>query len=679
MQEQVLRDVLRNGGIATGGTNTTLVDTTKYWIVNAYAGVAVKILIGGIEYNTTIASNTATQLTFAALPVGIVVVAGCSFFFPLDLATLSAIVAIAVEDLLDGVYFNEVLGVAGTAWPIGTPGNPVNNLADALTIMAARDYQKLYLAGAGAHAITFGVNVDLELVGNPAYAITVGAGVTATFRSDLICASITNTSTGAFTVKGTLTVIGNLTTNSVAGATIINNDCYIGGVLTTGTSATLTIYGNTYIYDMAHASSGAIFIGGNLEMPTGILSNGGGNITVDGDVSIGTNWNNGGGGNCLVTGKVFIAGTLSMDGADTWASGNLHAGVITNTSSGTFKVHGTLDVDGAVTNTTGNSTIDGNTHIGNLLSTTTGHILIFGNLHVGTTITVSGPSGDLTVYGNLFCGDDFTTQDATATITVVGNVQGGDGYIGTAGTLTIGGNCFLADDIANVAAAVNIGGKLETGDDLTTTTGAITVGGDTHVGGLLDITDTGDIKIQGNLYVGETTRVTTNGGLLHVYGDAELIGAVTTSVIGAVITIDGIGRIYGVITNTGTLTYKPAEGSILHELADVPFSVNAALAEVNVFDLSVANTRYVVRSLRLKCADPGANTVTVRLYELVNNVPTLVATFAISATNFTTHHSLMDMFGLPELAGDNLKVTVIATAAGPFVVTGQYCTATATI
>lgn len=124
--------------------------------------------------------------------------------------------------------------------------------------------------------------------------------------------------------------------------------------------------------------------------------------------------------------------------------------------------------------------------------------------------------------------------------------------------------------------------------------------------------------------------------------------------------------------------FAAGEGT-LHEQTGVPFSVNAALAEANIFNLSVASTRYVVRSLRLKCADPGANTVTVRLYELVNNVPTLVATFAISATNFTTHHSLMDMFGLPQLAGDNLRVTVIATAAGPFVVTGQYCTATATI
>ena len=116
---------------------------------------------------------------------------------------------------------------------------------------------------------------------------------------------------------------------------------------------------------------------------------------------------------------------------------------------------------------------------------------------------------------------------------------------------------------------------------------------------------------------------------------------------------------------------------ILHEQPDVPFSVNAALAEVNIFDLSAVNTRYVVRSLRVKCVDPGLETVTVRLYELVNNVATLVDTFAITTANFATAHSLMDMWGLPQLAGDNLKVAVIATAVGPYACTGQYCIATA--
>lgn len=115
------------------------------------------------------------------------------------------------------------------------------------------------------------------------------------------------------------------------------------------------------------------------------------------------------------------------------------------------------------------------------------------------------------------------------------------------------------------------------------------------------------------------------------------------------------------------------------EQADTAVNITAILAaETDVFDLNVAATRYIIRSLRLKCADPGANIVTVRLYELVNDVSTVVDTFSITTANFGTHFSLMDMFGLSHLAGDDLQVTVQASAGGPYTVTGQYSHATAT-
>lgn len=110
-----------------------------------------------------------------------------------------------------------------------------------------------------------------------------------------------------------------------------------------------------------------------------------------------------------------------------------------------------------------------------------------------------------------------------------------------------------------------------------------------------------------------------------------------------------------------------------YEQEDVAFNVDAVLAaEADILHLAVADTRYIIRSLRLKCANPGVETVTVRLYELVNDGLVEVDSFDITAANFGTYHSLMDMFGLPHLAGDELQVTVQATAAGPYEVTGQY-------
>ncbi len=126
-------------------------------------------------------------------------------------------------------------------------------------------------------------------------------------------------------------------------------------------------------------------------------------------------------------------------------------------------------------------------------------------------------------------------------------------------------------------------------------------------------------------------------------------------------------------TDIATIIAGLGGAAVFNEQADVAVNITAINAgETDVFDLNVAATRYIVRSLRLQCADPGANTITVRLYELVNDVSIEVASFAITTANFGTYHSLMDMFGLPHLAGDDLQVTVRVSAGGPYAVTGQY-------
>ncbi len=116
---------------------------------------------------------------------------------------------------------------------------------------------------------------------------------------------------------------------------------------------------------------------------------------------------------------------------------------------------------------------------------------------------------------------------------------------------------------------------------------------------------------------------------------------------------------------------------VLKEQAAVPVNVLAVAGpEVDVFHLAAAGTRYVVRSLRLKSVDPGADNVTVRLYELINGGLINTDTFTIGTAGqpnpYTNHYSLMDMFGLPHLAGDNIQVTVQATGGAGYAVTGEY-------
>ena len=176
------------------------------------------------------------------------------------------------------------------------------------------------------------------------------------------------------------------------------------------------------------------------------------------------------------------------------------------------------------------------------------------------------------------------------------------------------------------------------------------------------------------------------GGTLDIYADAAYIQINANCDAPSVINIYGNARVTVVGAPTATINdytketqlddlVTDIEGAtgIFHDQADVAFNVNAVLAaEADILHLAAADTRYIVRSLRLKCVDPGVETVTVRLYGLVNDVLTEVDSFAITVANFATYYSLMDMFGLPHLAGDELQVTVQATAAGPYAVTGQY-------
>ena len=122
----------------------------------------------------------------------------------------------------------------------------------------------------------------------------------------------------------------------------------------------------------------------------------------------------------------------------------------------------------------------------------------------------------------------------------------------------------------------------------------------------------------------------------------------------------------------GLSSQEEAEG-VFYEPEDVAVDTTAVSAsETTIFDLSVADTRYMVKSLRLKAADPSTETLTVRLYELINDVPKNVDSFDIDAANFATYHSLMDMFGVPYLAGDDLVVTVQMSGGADVAVTGQY-------
>ena len=61
--------VIDNGAATSAGTTTTLTDTAKSWQTNELAGLTISYIVAGVEYSSTIASNTATTVTFATMAV----------------------------------------------------------------------------------------------------------------------------------------------------------------------------------------------------------------------------------------------------------------------------------------------------------------------------------------------------------------------------------------------------------------------------------------------------------------------------------------------------------------------------------------------------------------------------------------------------------------------------------
>lgn len=161
--------------------------------------------------------------------------------------------------------------------------------------------------------------------------------------------------------------------------------------------------------------------------------------------------------------------------------------------------------------------------------------------------------------------------------------------------------------------------------------------------GLTDLTS-GLVEISGESDAFIRINVSCNGGTIKVFGTLR----VKDSSGGATVTIHGRGQ------------------------DSVPINVNAINASETDALLLTDDTNFKVESCRLKCADPGANTVTVRLKEKINDSVVEVASFDITNANFATYHTLMDMFGVPCLSGTYLKITVQADAGGPYAVTGQY-------
>ena len=112
--------------------------------------------------------------------------------------------------------------------------------------------------------------------------------------------------------------------------------------------------------------------------------------------------------------------------------------------------------------------------------------------------------------------------------------------------------------------------------------------------------------------------------------------------------------------------------NVWNQQVSVSISGNAVPGVLTLLSLATAGYSYMLNNLRVKCVDPGADTVTIKLYELIAGLgSTLVDSFVIDTSNYTTYYSLMDMFGIANVAGESIIVTATASA-NSYAITGRY-------
>jgi hypothetical protein len=415
----------------------------------------------------------------------------------------------------DGVCFDDLLGVAGTVLPIGTPGIPSNNLADVLTMLTARNLQKIYLVGTGAgHAITFNVDVDLELVGNPEYDITIDPGVTAVFNGDVCCQNLVNAA-GVLTINGKCLVVMN--TQNSGDITIF--DEFSTGILTNSGNFTVTAPCRIDV-DLLNTGAGIVTINSNCFV-TGVTNNTGvGSIQISGALSTGT-LSNADLGFFNIVGDCDVGITL------------------TNSGAGAITVFGNLTVKNNLDNLAGSVTSVGVCKVSGSVSTTAGPIGFGKELKVGGDISSTG--GPITIRGGCFLGGSLIIDNVFTIIT-------GDSFIGDSIEQTGGGNF-------NIHGNLTIGGHLINTDSEVTIQGDLAIAGDITLPaqGYLNNIGTGIIQIDGNAYF-SLDLSNTGVGTVEIIGNLQVRNIVNSNA-GGTVNISGIGRIYGLITNAGTLTY----------------------------------------------------------------------------------------------------------------------------
>jgi hypothetical protein len=262
-----------------------------------------------------------------------------------------------LSEMLDTVYFDAVAGVPGTAWPIGTPVVPVDNLTDLIAIMTARKLKKACFLS------DVYLDLDLNLVGPTFVFGDLWLAADLYIDGDLNAGRISNS---GFNLRVDGSCEAYSLDNAAGGTVEIYRDCKIATDLTntdaeiyvygdllvangqlentnTGAGAVIWVYGNCHVYGGLFNDAGAFYTGYDCEVSNGWLDNyGGGVLSIGKDCFVGLGF----GGVYNDTGSTFTIG------------GNCTAPSLIN-DDGTVAIYGDALINDYLTNGTGTVSIIG--------------------------------------------------------------------------------------------------------------------------------------------------------------------------------------------------------------------------------------------------------------------------------------------------------------------------------
>jgi hypothetical protein len=344
---------------------------------------------------------------------------------------------------------------------------------------------------------------------------------------------------------------------------------------------------------------------------------------------------------------------VAPSGSLTINNSALVIGDVTVGAGGTFTINGDCEVTGAFNAAADGVTvtIKGDCQIAGALSVgggTSGTMTVKGKLEVSAMVTLVAHS-HLAVSGEwMHCDSLSAAADGVFLVVGTGDFRSGDSALGggTSGTLIIGGTAEITDISFGAGASF---------------TASNVIGSSTYILGANVSFTCLSLQCGGNF------TAAADGVLITINGDCQIAGALTLGAgASGTMTVDGHFAAAGGYTLAAgaTLTW------VLGTQPEKAVNLSVDNTGEDVFNLATAGLHYAVKSLWLNFTDPVAAHYTVDLHQLINLVPTIVDTVTINTPG--GFYNLMDLFGLPALAGDNLEVKVTLSVPGPLAVTGSY-------